>query len=435
MSSDLALLLMASAAGVAVIALGIGLHRHGGLSASWVLGIVAFLQPLNGIRPFGPSASLGDLVLALLAVGCLPFLGRLRMPPRVLVPFMGALVMCAGGLLGMVATDGWWQTPWLLRFLLGIPLVMGVLAVVRPNARLAVWLAGCYAAGATVSSVAAITGPVVPGFARASGLGEHLMHLAVSTIFGLVLAIGWFVSASSTVQRVLAAAVVVVCLWGQLLTGARSALLGTLVAVAYLALLGRARGLAVAGSLAVLAGVALAAAMPFLPQGSTLHRIFGGELTGLVTLSNNAHVQDAIEALSEIGTHPFTGLGFAQGLDAHNLFLEAANMGGVLGVAGFLLIWGTIGALLARQLRYGVRRKDWLRASLLVGVAGYFVLAQLENMVWDRHLWFFITLALYALPPTKADADDRQEAQRSGSTAVSAVSPAASPSWTTATSQ
>lgn len=435
MPSDPALLLMGCAAGVAVVAVGFGFHRYGGPSASWVLGIVAFLQPLNGVRPFGPGASLGDLALAVLAVGCLPFLGRLHMPPRVLVPFMGALVMCAGGLLGMLATDGWWETPWLLRFLLGIPLVMGILAIVRPSARLAVWLAGCYAAGATVSSIAAITGPVVPGFARASGLGEHLMHLAVSTIFGLVLAVGWFVSTSSTWQRVLASAVIVLCLWGQLLTGARSALLGTLLAIAYLAVLGRGRGVSIAAGLAVVAGVVLAAAMPFLPQGSTLHRIFGGELTGLVTLSNGAHVQDALEALSEIGTHPLTGLGFAQGLDAHNLFLEAANMGGVLGLAGFFLIWGTVGALLVRQLRLGVRRKDWLRASLLVGVAGYFVLAQLENMVWDRHLWFFITLALYALPPTKADPDDGQGAQVAGSTPLSAAEPDASPAWTTATSQ
>lgn len=439
MPSDPALLLMGGAAAVAVVAVGIGFQRHGGPPASWVLGIVAFVQPFNGVRPFGPGAALGDLALALLAVGCLPFLGRLRMPPRVLVPFSGALIMCAGGLLGMIATDGWSQAPWLLRFLAGIPLVMVVLSIVRPTARLAGWLAGCYAAGATVSSIVAIGAPVVPGFARASGLGEHLMHLAVSTIFGLVVAIGWFVTTSSTWQRVLAAAMVVICLWGQLLTGARSALLGTVVAIVYLAVLGRRRGLRIAGGLAVAAGLVLAAAMPFLPQGSTLHRIFGGELTGLVTLSNNAHVKDAMEALTEIGQHPLTGLGFAEGLDAHNLVLEAANMGGVLGLAGLGLVWGTVGCLLVRQLRFGVRREHWVRAAPLVGVMGYFVLAQLENMVWDRHLWFFITVALFALPPTRVDPDDAGQdpwdSQAPGSTAASAAAPAASAPCTTATSQ
>jgi hypothetical protein len=431
--TDVVLLVVAVAAMV-LAAAALALSRYAAVSPLWVLGAIAVLQPLNGVR-LGPVGSVGDLALVGLALVSLPFLSRLRMPPRVVVPFVGVLVMGAGGLLGMVATDGWWQLPWLTRFALGMPFVIVTIAVVRPSPRLATWLAGCYATGAVVSSIAAIGGPVVPGFARAHGLGEHLMHLAVSTMFGVIFAVGWFVSATTWRVRLFAAAVGLICLWGQLLTGARSALLGTLIALAYLAVLGRRRGITIAGGLTLAGAVVLAAAMPLLPAGSTLHRLFGGELTGLVLLSNSAHLQDARDALAEIGQHPLTGLGFAQGLDAHNLFLEAANMGGVLGVAGFLLIWGTIGVLLVRQLRYGVRREHWVRAAPLVGVMGYFVLAQLENMVWDRHLWFFITVALYALPPTKADPDDRQGDQRIGSTAAGATSPAASPSWTTATSQ
>jgi hypothetical protein len=432
--TDVVLLVVALAA-IVLAAVALALSRYAAVSPLWLLGLVAVLQPLNGVRPFGPGGSVGDLALAGLALASLPFLSRLRMPPRVVVPFVGVLVMGAGGLLGMVATDGWWQLPWLTRFALGMPFVIVTISVLRPSPRLATWLAGCYAAGAVVSSVAAIGGPVVPGFARAHGLGEHLMHLAVSTMFGVAFAVGWFVTATTWRVRLVAAAVGLVCLWGQLLTGARSALLGTLIALAYLAVLGRRRGIMIAGGLTVAGAVVLAAAMPFLPAGSTLHRLFGGELTGLVLLSNSAHLQDARDALAEIGQHPLTGLGFAQGLDAHNLFLESANMGGVLGVAGFLLIWGTIGVLLVRQLRYGVRREHWVRAAPLVGVMGYFVLAQLENMLWDRHLWFFITVALFALPPTKADRDDRQGDQTIGSTPASAASPAASPSWTTATSQ
>jgi hypothetical protein len=75
-------------------------------------------------------------------------------------------------------------------------------------------------------------------------------------------------------------------------------------------------------------------------------------------------------------------------------------------VLGFLLIWGTAGALLVRQLVLGVRREDALRASVLAALLGYVVLGMLENIIWDRHLWFFITVALFALPPTRADAPD-----------------------------
>lgn len=144
-----------------------------------------------------------------------------------------------------------------------------------------------------------------------------------------------------------------------------------------------------------------------MPQGSTVFRLLGrGELTGHVALSNADHIQKARDAIEEIGQHPWTGLGFGQGLDAHNLLLESANVGGVLGVLGFLTIWGTIGALLVRQLRFGVRRQDALRASVLAALTGYFVLGMLENIIWDRHLWFFITIALFALAPTKADPED-----------------------------
>ncbi|QIK75211.1 O-antigen ligase family protein [Nocardioides piscis] len=409
-------------------------------SPLWVLmGAIAFLQPLNGVRPWTPSASVGDLALVGLSLACLPFLSRLRMPPRLLVPFVGVLTMAAGGLLGMVATDGWWQLEWLARFVLGMPFVIVTLSVVRPSPRLATWLAGCYCAGAAVSAVAAVFGPVVPGFARAHGLGEHLMHLAVSTMFGVVFAIGWFVSATTWKVRVLAVALGLLCLWGQLLTGARSALIGTLIAATYLAILGRRRGLYAAAGATVAGAVALAAAMPFMPPGSTLHRIFGGELTGLVDLSNSAHIQDARDALAEIGQHPLTGLGFAQGLDAHNLVLEAANMGGVLGLAGFFLIWSTVGCLLVRQLRLGIRPQHWVRAAPLVGVMGYFALAQLENMVWDRHLWFYITVALFALPPTLADPDDEAQDpwddQKVGNTLDRAAAPTPSSACTTATSQ
>ena len=73
--------------------------------------------------------------------------------------------------------------------------------------------------------------------------------------------------------------------------------------------------------------------------------------------------------------------------------------------------------------------------ALLAALAGYFVLGELENIIWDRHLWFFITMALFALAPTRADPDDAQGAQEPAATPVSAADPAESSAWTTATSQ
>jgi hypothetical protein len=394
------------AALAAIAALTAGLHTRVGTSMLLPVGLVALLQPLNGIRPFHATA-VGDLALLVLALACLPLLPRLRMPPHVLLVFAGVILLTVGGFLGTMADGSWADTGAMLRFLIGAPVVMVVVSILAPSPRMAAFLALMYAIGAGISSVGAMAGRTSSYFERAMGFSEHQMHLALAAMFGTVVAVGWFVSARTPWARIAAAVLFVVCSYGGLLTGSRSALLGTLAALGYLALLGRWPAIRAALGLGLAGVVALAAALPFMPQGSTIFRLLGrGELTGHVALSNADHIQKARDAIEEIGDHPWTGLGFGQGLDAHNLLLESANVGGVLGVLGFLTIWGTIGALLVRQLAIGVRREDALRASGLAALTGYFVLGMLENIIWDRHLWFFITVALFALAPTRADASD-----------------------------
>lgn len=411
------------AALAAIVAITAGLHERVGTSLLLPVGVVAVLQPLNGIRPFHDTA-VGDVALLVLALLCLPPLPRLRMPPQVLVVLAGVLLLTTGGFLGTMADNSWDDTGTMLRFLIGAPVVMVVVSILAPPPRMAAFLALMYAVGAGISSVGAMAGRTSSYFERAMGFSEHQMHLALAAMFGTVVAVGWFVSAHARWARIAAAVLFLVCMYGGLLTGSRSALLGTMAALGYLALLGRWPAIRVSLGLGLAGVIVLAVALPFMPQGSTIFRLLGrGELTGHVALSNADHIQKARDAIEEIGAHPWTGLGFGRGLDAHNLLLESANVGGILGVLGFLTIWGTIGALLVRQLVLGVRREDALRASALAALVGYFVLGMLENIIWDRHLWFFITVALYALPPTKADPDDRQEAQTTGSTAVSATSP------------
>ena len=51
----------------------------------------------------------------------------------------------------------------------------------------------------------------------------------------------------------------------------------------------------------------------------------------------------------------------------------------------------------------------------VIWALGYFVLAQFENILWDRHLWFFLTLPLLAAPRTRVDeADPTVAGQLSG---------------------
>jgi hypothetical protein len=192
-----------------------------------------------------------------------------------------------------------------------------------------------------------------------------------------------------------------------LLSGSRSAVLGTAAALLYLAALGGKKGIG-----ALVAGGTISVATlwfltPYMPHGSTLYRLFGhGTLRNQVAASNDQHLEVAHDAVREIGQHPFTGLGFGQGLDAHNLFLEAANVGGVLGVIGLCMIWATFLALWLRGFTWPNRREHALPLAMLAAVLGYFVLGQLENIIWDRHLWFFIALTLFAARADRSPAQD-----------------------------
>ena len=143
------------AALAAIVAITAGLHERVGTSLLLPVGVVAVLQPLNGIRPFHDTA-VGDVALLVLALLCLPLLPRLRMPPQVLVVLAGVLLLTTGGFLGTMADNSWDDTGTMLRFLIGAPVVMVVVSILAPPPRMAAFLALMYAVGAGISSVGAM---------------------------------------------------------------------------------------------------------------------------------------------------------------------------------------------------------------------------------------------------------------------------------------
>ena len=396
------------AIGLSVLFLAPALHASLGIAPWWPICAVAVLLPLNRLRPM-EGVTLGDVALVLLGLCLIPGLRRTGLPPRVLVPLLGTLVLAAGGLLGTIVTQDWGTTfssgtsyyggsgVLVFKFILGAPCVVAIVCILNPTVHVATVLARAYAVGGGITSLAAIGGQTDPYFQRAFGFSAHQMHLALSAMFGAIVCLGWLVQTRSRLQRTVAVVLGLVNVWGMLLSGSRSAVLGTTAALLYLAVLAGKKGIGalVAGS--ALSAVVLYLLTPYMPQGSTLYRLFGhGQLNSQVVASNNQHLEVAHDAVREIGQHPLTGLGFGQGLDAHNLFLEAANVGGVLGVVGLCMIWGTFLVLWIRAFTQPDRREHALPLAMLAAVLGYFVLGQLENIIWDRHLWFFIALTLFA---------------------------------------
>ncbi|HWU31853.1 MAG TPA: O-antigen ligase family protein [Marmoricola sp.] len=405
---------LAATIGLAVAVVGLDINRRLGLTNVAIMFVVSVLQPLNGIRP-SSSVTIGDVGLCLLAGMSIPLLRRARIETRLLVPFIGLMIITAAGFIGLIATNDWALTAsqdclpncttgigGATKFILGAPGVMFIVFLIHPSPKVATVLARGYGLGSVITASAAAAGVHVdPVFLRAMGYSAHELHLALSCLFTCILAIGWFISATSWLPRLAAAGMGAICFYGMLLSGARSALIGFTVACILFAIVGRGRGIAAAAGGALALVVGLAAALPFMPQGSTIYRLLGmGSTNSYTSASNGQHVQVFNQAIDLLSAHPWTGLGFGKGLFAHNLVLEALSVGGPFALVGFVIVWGTVLTAVIRMVQNGLRREEYLAASMLIGVVGYIVLGQFENMIWDRHLWWYITLTLVALPPS-----------------------------------
>lgn len=396
LSASFALLISAV---LALVALVIGLHSNRLITALLPFAIVAVLLPLNGIRP-ATGVSIGDIALVLAGIATLPFARRATPPGTVMVVLLGTFLVTAGGLIGMTASQDWAGTGQMLKFIAGAPMVIIIVTFMNPRQRVAIMLLIFYAIGGFISSVAALMGRNDPALQRASGFGAHLGHLGLAAMFGAFVFLGWFLSTSSTFVRVISAVMGAVCVYGMLLTGMRSAVLGVVLGVAFIACCARLKGIALAVSGTVLGLGLLIALMPYLPASENLLRIVGrGERQSLLSASNDAHIQVFWDSLHVIGTHPWTGVGFGEALAAHNLVLQTVNLGGLIALIGLLVIWVTFFLVVFDRFRLGMTKNTAMQTCLLAAVIGYFVIAQFEPLIWDRHLWFFITLTYFAQRP------------------------------------
>ncbi|MCE5291998.1 MAG: O-antigen ligase family protein [Nocardiaceae bacterium] len=431
------LLAIALVLGLLVFGVAFAVHRRFSVTMLWPLGLVAFVQPMNGLRPV-LNASYGDVALACTALFALFTLRVATLRPRLIVPLVGTFLVLAGGMLGTLASVGR-NNPLIqtlpdiyanrvgnslfglgdvvsptLKFLIGAPMVIVIFIMLDPHPQLAILLTRMYAAGAAVSAVFALAG-YKTGFdvinQRASGLGYHWLHFALSGVFGFAVAVGWVVSATDWRSRCAASIIGALCLTAVVLSGARSAAIACGIIGIYFALLGRARGLAwFVGLCSALFGL-LWTVHPFLPAGNVVNRIFNfGSVAGTsLTLSNADHENAMRDAIVQIGDYPFTGSGFVSGLSAHNLFLQTATIGGPLAIVGLIVALGTVATIGLYHLVRGVPTLQWPRIAPIAGVIGYMALAQFENILWDRHLWFFICCALLCVPTLSKSGDSSEE--------------------------
>ena len=231
---------------------------------------------------------------------------------------------------------------------------------------------------------------------RVEGLTVHPNHLAMASVlcFGPALALCWRHSIVG-LFGVFSSVVLVLAVY---VSGSRAGVLG--LAVALLVVMLSPKGLSLARWLAGVAfvgsaGVVLSEVLSFnqlaLSRNGAIGRLFNEGTTSSV--SNQARMSQLTESVAAISHNPLLGVGFDTARDAHNLFLQVWSAAGVVGLVGLMLVvW-----VILVQPWLSVRStcsSDMMVYGMLASVAGFLSVSMFQPQIWDRYVWFLLSLAI-----------------------------------------
>jgi hypothetical protein len=279
------------------------------------------------------------------------------------------------------------------------------------------WYSAAFAAGALMNAAigAADTAGVAHiqghtdsvSFDRATALTTHPNHL------GIVCAMAFpFVLASSlrhTSRRAAGLHLVAagVLLSGLLASGSRAGVIGAVVGLLVAVAIYRPARRRIAVTIALLAGTTVAVGAAVGLTHSThflaVYRLLGGS-TGVQkgsisaeSISNSDAARLALyhQALNNIYERPFTGVGFAQVREYHDIYLQVAQAGGLLALLAFLTyIFGAIGTA-RRNLRLERMADGWLISMSAAGsFAAWLTAGLFQNAIYDRYIYVPVGLLL-----------------------------------------
>ncbi|MGI9119545.1 MAG: O-antigen ligase family protein, partial [Acidimicrobiales bacterium] len=117
--------------------------------------------------------------------------------------------------------------------------------------------------------------------------------------------------------------------------------------------------------------------------------------------------------LDQIEAHPLTGVGFNFAKVAHNVYLQVLASAGVIGLLGFLGVAALVVAMAIKTALPGPQHDLW-PAGMIAAYVAYLAAGVVSNLLWDRWLWVYLSLAV-AVSATSchpADHDDQEAAPR-----------------------
>ncbi|MHB8464498.1 MAG: O-antigen ligase family protein [Acidimicrobiales bacterium] len=291
-----------------------------------------------------------------------------------------------------------------MRFALG---TVGLILVVRawkPVAAEARTALLAFGWGATVS---VLYGAAKGGaqYGRVQGLTTHPVFFGMISAFAVLVAVGLFLSASSSRGRLGAATIALICTAGMLDSGTRSGLL--IVGLGLVITLAGMRSFRLTSILVGcgLFGLLLAAVSPsFVTNSPTVSRLNGG---GYASISNQARDAAQRDTIALIKVHGITGAGFRYIDSPHNLLLGIIASAGVIGLVGFVML---VVVVTARFLR--TPSTDPMAVAVLGGAVAVFAAFSTVNPGWDRWFWMPLALTIVARREARHRPDGGPQRQR-----------------------
>ncbi len=390
----------------AVVALGaavlmIALVTFGIESTAIGLLVLSFtLAPMNDVRPVAALTfvTMSDVFLVL-SVGLLVPMLLTRTVERQALFLVGAAGVVGLGLVTSVAAaDPASSLNGLLRLLVGALILPITFMLWRPRRDIVALLATAYVVGNSISVLQAVTSGLVSYEGRSIGLTRHPNILGLCSMLALTLIpfilqelprwCGWFVLAAAGV-----------CGYGVWISGSRAALLVAVAMVVVYLVLSRSveRGLLLFGA-SILPVYLVGRTLSSGDYGNNiLNRFAGG---GSASASDLAREQLVREAVERFLSSPVLGVGFGDALEAHNIYLQVAASGGVLGLAFYLVL---LASVVRQPLRLPARYR-----LLALPAFGYVLVGFITPLLWDRYIWCLLALPfLMSVPGTPADDPDQ----------------------------
>lgn len=398
--------------------------------AFFAVGALAVTITWNGVRIAGGAFGDGFLALAFIAVFAQVRIDKLpiRIPPWLLAA--AGLMIVAALIVGIfppsLRIDNLTQLQFNQQFVIvGVPITAlapprsNVTALIKFEIALVImpmvfWLVATtkwrinrlldlWTIGAAVNALVGIGDrfgfssltPYHNYGSRSAGLTVHPNYLALTCSFAMPTALRWVGRSPRGTAAGLGTTFLLIL--GVYVTGSRdgdvAAAIGLLLCVVFMPRLRPALRY-IMPALAMAAVVVLA----FTHAGrSILNQMRLGGPTTSTTGSNYERAIAAHVAEAQIGPRPLEGIGFAVDNDAQNIYLQILAAGGIIAMAGFIVLMGGLASCVRRALGGPVQEEA---VAIGIGLAVWLINGYYDSQIADKYLYVLpgILIACSRLP-------------------------------------